>query len=133
MVDKQLKTVIWIGASKKELLEFPEEVIDEVGYILYRVQNNQNHPNIKALKGFNGVFEIVSDYQTDTYRTVYAIKLSNAIFILHAFQKKSKSGIKTPKQNVNLIKETPEKSTGDRKRATINTKKEINDYDRIYY
>ncbi len=87
MVDKQLKTVIWIGASKKELLEFPQEVIDEVGYILYRVQNNQNHPNIKALKGFNGVFEIVSDYQTDTYRTVYAIKLSNAIFILHAFQK----------------------------------------------
>ena len=104
MVDKQLKTVIWIGASKKELLEFPEEVIDEVGYILYRVQNNQNHPNIKALKGFNGVFEIVSDYQTDTYRTVYAIKLSNAIFILHAFQKKSKSGIKTPKQNIDLIK-----------------------------
>ncbi|WP_149976504.1 type II toxin-antitoxin system RelE/ParE family toxin [Microcystis aeruginosa] len=110
MVDKQLKTVIWIGASKKELLEFPEEVIDEVGYILYRVQHNQNHPNIKALKGFNGVFEIVSDYQTDTYRTVYAIKLSNAIFILHAFQKKSKSGIKTPKQNVNLIKERLKKA-----------------------
>ena len=110
MVDKQLKTVIWIGASKKELLEFPEEVIDEVGYILYRVQNNQNHPNIKALKGFNGVFEIVSDYQTDTYRTVYPIKLSNAIFILHAFQKKSKSGIKTPKQNVNLIKERLKKA-----------------------
>jgi phage-related protein len=110
IVDKQLKTVIWIGASKKELLEFPEEVIDEVGYILYRVQNNQNHPNIKALKGFNGVFEIVSDYQTDTYRTVYAIKLSNAIFILHAFQKKSKSGIKTPKQNVNLIKERLKKA-----------------------
>jgi phage-related protein len=110
IVDKQLKTVIWIGASKKELLEFPEEVIDEVGYILYRVQNNQNHPNIKALKGFNGVFEIVSDYQTDTYRTAYAIKLSNAIFILHAFQKKSKSGIKTPKQNVNLIKERLKKA-----------------------
>jgi phage-related protein len=110
IVDKQLKTVIWIGASKKELLEFPEEVIDEVGYILYRVQNNQNHPNIKALKGFNGVFEIVSDYQTDTYRTVYAIKLSNAIFILHAFQKKSKSGIKTPKQNVNIIKERLKKA-----------------------
>ena len=110
IVDKQLKTVIWIGASKKELLEFPEEVVDEVGYILYRVQNNQNHPNVKSLKGFNGVFEIVSDYQTDTYRTVYAIKLSNAIFILHAFQKKSKSGIKTPKQNVNLIKERLKKA-----------------------
>ena len=110
MVDKQLKTVIWIGASKKELLEFPEEVVDEVGYILYRVQNNQNHPNVKSLKGFNGVFEIVSDYQTDTYRTVYALKLSNAIFILHAFKKKSKSGIKTPKQNIDLIKERLKKA-----------------------
>ncbi len=109
-VDKQLKTVIWIGASKKELLEFPEEVVDEVGYILYRVQNNQNHPNVKSLKGFNGVFEIVSDYQTDTYRTVYALKLSNAIFILHAFKKKSKSGIKTPKQNIDLIKERLKKA-----------------------
>ncbi len=69
MVDKQLKTFIWIGASKKELLEFPEEVVDEVGCILYRVQNNQNHPNVKSLKGFNGVFEIVSDYVFANYPT----------------------------------------------------------------
>jgi len=110
MVDKKPSPVIWIGASKKELLEFPEEVVDEVGYILYRVQNNQTHPNIKSLKGFKGVFEIVSDYQTDTYRTVYAIKLSNAVFILHAFQKKSNSGIKTPKKNIDLIKERLKKA-----------------------
>ncbi|MGV2387457.1 MAG UNVERIFIED_CONTAM: type II toxin-antitoxin system RelE/ParE family toxin [Microcystis novacekii LVE1205-3] len=80
-------------------------------------------------KGFNGVFEIVSDYQTDTYRTVYALKLSNAIFILHAFKKNQNQGLKH--QNKILIIKTPE-STGDCQRATINTKKGINDYDRIY-
>ena len=84
-----LKTVIWVGPSKKELLEFPEDVIDEVGYILYRVQNNQNHPHIKPLKSLRGVFEIISDYQTDTYRTVYAVKLGNAVYVLHAFKKET--------------------------------------------
>lgn len=105
MEDELLKTVIWVGASKKELLEFPEDVIDEVGYILYRVQKNQNHPHLKPLKGLRGVWEIVSDYQTDTYRTVYAVQLGNAVYVLHGFKKKSKTGIKTPKQTMDLIKE----------------------------
>nr|WP_293078150.1 type II toxin-antitoxin system RelE/ParE family toxin [Moorena sp. SIO3H5] len=105
MGDELLKNLIWVGPSKKELLGFPEDVIDEVGYILYRVQKNKNHPHIKPLKGLNGVLEIVSDYKTDTYRTVYAVKLGNTIYVLHAFKKKSKTGIKTPKQTMNLIKE----------------------------
>ncbi|AOX04194.1 addiction module toxin RelE [Moorena producens PAL-8-15-08-1] len=105
MGDELLKTVIWVGPSKKELLGFPEDVIDEVGYILYRVQKNKTHPHIKPLKGLNGVLEIVSDYKTDTYRTVYAVKLGNTIYVLHAFKKKSKTGIKTPKQTMDLIKE----------------------------
>ena len=105
MGDELLKTVIWVGAAKKELLEFPEAVIDEVGYILYRVQSNRTHPHIKPLKGLRGVWEIVSDYQTDTYRTVYAVKLGNAVYVLHAFKKKSKTGIKTPKQTIDLVKE----------------------------
>ena len=105
MGDELLKTVIWVGAAKKELLGFPEDVIDEVGYILYRVQKNQTHPHIKPLKGLSGVFEIKSDYQTDTYRTVYAIKLGNSVYVLHAFKKKSKTGIKNPKQTIDLIKE----------------------------
>ncbi len=103
MTDGSLKTIIWVGASKKELKEFPEDVIDEVGFILYRVQKNQFHPQIKQLKGISGVFEIVTDYQTNTYRTVYALKIDNHIYVLHAFQKKSKKGIKTPKQIINLI------------------------------
>ncbi|MGK7894829.1 MAG: type II toxin-antitoxin system RelE/ParE family toxin [Xenococcus sp. (in: cyanobacteria)] len=105
MGDELLKTIIWVGSSKKELLEFSEDVIDEVGYILYRVQKNKTHPHIKPLKGLSGVFEIVSNYQTDTYRTVYAIKLGNAVYVLHAFKKKSKTGIKTPKPTIDLIKE----------------------------
>ncbi|AOY84571.2 type II toxin-antitoxin system RelE/ParE family toxin [Moorena producens JHB] len=105
MGDELLKTVIWVGPSKNELLRFTEDVIDEVGYILYRVQKNQNHPHIKPLKELNGVFEIVSDYKTDPYRTVYAVKLGNTIYVLHAFKKKSKTGIKTPKQTMDLIKE----------------------------
>ncbi len=105
MKDNFLKILIWVGASKKELLEFPEEVIDEVGYILYRVQIEKYHPKIKPLKSLTGVFEIISDYQTDTYRTVYALKIDDAIYVLHAFKKKSKTGIKTPKPNLDLIKQ----------------------------
>ena len=72
-------------------------------FSIARVQTNQNHPKIKPLKGFNGVFEIRSNYQTDTYRTIYAIKIDNAVYILHAFKKKSPKGIKTPQQTIDLI------------------------------
>ncbi|HEY9703671.1 MAG TPA: type II toxin-antitoxin system RelE/ParE family toxin, partial [Allocoleopsis sp.] len=105
MKNDEIKTVIWVGTTKEELLEFPEEVIDEIGYILYGVQIHQTHPKIKPLKGFNGVFEIRSNYQTDTYRTVYAIKIDNDLYVLHAFKKKSPKGIKTPQQTINLIKQ----------------------------
>ncbi|MBK1988417.1 type II toxin-antitoxin system RelE/ParE family toxin [Sphaerospermopsis aphanizomenoides BCCUSP55] len=99
------KTVIWVNSAKEELLEFPEDVIDEIGYILYRVQTNQTHTKIKPLKGFNGVFEIRSNYQTDTYRTVYAIKIDAAVYVLHAFKKKSLHAITTPKQTIELIQQ----------------------------
>ena len=105
--DELPKIVIWVNSSKEELLEFPEDVIDEVGYILYLIQIEQHHPKIKPLKGngLNGVFEIKSNYQTDTYRTIYAIKIDDAIYVLHAFKKKSKQGIKTPQQTIDLIKQ----------------------------
>jgi phage-related protein len=67
------------------------------------VQINQNHPKIKPLKGFNGVFEIRNNYETDTYRTIYAIKIDDAVYILHAFKKKSPKGIKTPQKTIDLI------------------------------
>ncbi|HBE18399.1 MAG TPA: addiction module toxin RelE [Cyanobacteria bacterium UBA11149] len=105
MTNEGIKTVIWINSAKEELLEFPEEVIDEIGYILYRIQVNQTHPKVKPLKGFNGVFEIRNNYQTDTYRTVYAIKIDDAVYVLHAFKKKSPKGLKTPQQTIDLIRQ----------------------------
>ncbi len=105
MSEDSIKIVIWIGSSKDELLEFPEDVIDEVGYVLYLVQINQNHPHIKPLKGLNGVWEIRSNDRGDAYRTVYAINIDDALYVLHAFKKKSKSGIKTPQQTIDLIKQ----------------------------
>lgn len=74
-----------------------------VGYALYRAQEGKKHHKAKPLRGFNGVFEIVSSYRTDTYRAVYATKLGNSIYVLHAFKKKSKKGVKTPRPDVELI------------------------------
>jgi phage-related protein len=70
------------------------------------VQNKEHHQNIKPLKGFSsGVMEIKSDYDKDTYRTVYAAQLGDEIYVLHAFKKKSKRGIKTPKEELEVIKQ----------------------------
>lgn len=99
------RPVIWIGSSLKDLKKFPEDVQDEIGYILYQVQIGEHHGKIKPLKGFRGVMEIVSDYDKDTYRAVYAIKLGDEIYVLHAFKKKSKKGIRTPKEEIEVIKQ----------------------------
>lgn len=98
-------TVIWVGSSLKDLKKFPEDVKDEIGYILYLVQIGQHHRNIKPLKGFNGVMEIVSDFDKDTYRAVYAMKLGDEIYVLHTFKKKSKRGIKTPQKEIEVIRQ----------------------------
>ncbi len=91
----------------EDLKEFPEEVRGEVGYALYLAQTGSRHPNAKPLKGFGGarVLEIVEDYAGDTYRAVYTVKLAGIVYVLHAFQKKSKQGIATPKRDIDLIKE----------------------------
>ena len=77
-----------------------------MGYALYLAQIGQKHPSTKPLKGFSGasVLEIVDNFDTDTYRTIYTLKLNAAIYVLHAFQKKSKKGIKTPKQDIDIVK-----------------------------
>ena len=105
MDTKEIKKIItWIGSSREDLRTFPDTVKDEIGYALYRAQEGKKHHKAKPLKSFNGVFEIVSSYRTDTYRTVYAIKLGNSIYVLHTFKKKSKKGIKTPKPDIELIR-----------------------------
>ena len=100
-----LKPVIWVGASKKELKAFPRGVQRDFGQALFVAQAGGVDPAAKSMKGFKGirVMEITVSYRTDTYRTVYTVTLGEYIFVLHAFQKKSKTGIKTPQKHINMI------------------------------
>ena len=100
-----MKDLCFLVDSKKNLLEFPEEVRRKMGYALRFAQAGRMHEHAKPFKGIApGVFEIVEDFRTDAFRTVYAVKLGNTVYVLHAFQKKSKSGIKTPQKEIDLIK-----------------------------
>lgn len=100
------KSVVWLGNSLNELRKFPDDVRDEMGYALYLAQMGDKHSNSKPLKGFKeaGVLEIVDNFDGDTYRTVYTVKLAGIVYVLHAFQKKSKKGIATPPKDIELIK-----------------------------
>ena len=100
-----LKPVEWISSSRNDLRKFPEEVQQMMGFALYRAQLGKKHPDAKPLKGFKGagVLEIVEDFDGDTYRAVYTVKFEEIIYVLHAFQKKSKRGIATPKKDIDLI------------------------------
>lgn len=99
------RPVIWVGDSRKALKAFPQEVRVSVGYAISEAQSGRKADYAKPLTGIgSGVFEIVSDHDTDTFRAVYAVKLGDEIYILHAFKKKSKSGRETPKPDMELIK-----------------------------
>ncbi len=104
-MNPELKSVKWISSSRDDLREFPEDVQRMMGYALYLAQLGKKHPDTKPLKGFkgSGVLEVVEDFDGDTYRAVYTVKFEGIIYVLHAFQKKSKRGIATPKQDVALI------------------------------
>jgi phage-related protein len=96
----------WIGSSKKDLKALPDEVVDVFGYALYLAQVGQKHEQAKPLRGFGsaGVLEVVEDWRGNTYRAVYTIRYAVRVFVLHVFQKKSKSGIATPKADLDLIR-----------------------------
>ena len=99
------KELVWIGSTKEDLKKFPEQVRNVMGYALHVAQAGGRHPDAKPLKGFKGagVLEVVEDYEGNSYRTVYTVKLQGAVYALHAFQKKSKKGITTPKADIDLI------------------------------
>ena len=100
-----VRHVRWVGNSKERLQEFPAQVRKDVGHALYLAQTGQMSPLAKPMKGIApGVFEIVADHDTNTYRAVYAAKVGRSIYVLHTFMKKSKRGIATPKRDVDLIK-----------------------------
>jgi phage-related protein len=101
----EAKPVYWIGNSLKELKKFPDDVKDVMGYAIHLAQIGQKHYKAKVLRGFQGagIVEMLDDYNTDTYRTVYAVRYAGAVYVLHAFQKKSKTGIETGQQDIDLV------------------------------
>ncbi|MEG4329845.1 type II toxin-antitoxin system RelE/ParE family toxin [Microcoleus sp. herbarium5] len=107
MTQISLQAIQWVGSSQKDLKEFPEDVRGIMGYALYLAQTGGKHQSARPLKGFGGakVLEISDDYDGDTYRAVYTIKFGDTVYVLHAFQKKSKKGIATPQQDIKLIQE----------------------------
>ena len=94
----------WVGSSKRDLLTFPDQVKDEMGVALSVAQFGGKHPSTKPWKGEGaGVFQVVEDHRGDTYRAVYTVRFEGAVYVLHAFQKKSPSGIRTAKADVELV------------------------------
>ena len=87
-------------------MALPEEVIDTFGYALHVAQTGKKHEKAKPLHGFGsaGILEIVEDWQGNTYRAIYTVRFSAAVFVLHVFQKKAKRGIATPKQDMESIR-----------------------------
>jgi phage-related protein len=101
-----LRSVVWLGNAKKNLREFPEEARKLIGDELQLLQFGEMPRDTKPFKGVgSGVLEIAVRYDKDAYRTVVAVQLGKKLYVLHAFQKKSKRGIETPNRDVELIKQ----------------------------
>ena len=100
------RRLVWLGSSYKDFLTFPEEVQDDVMAALSFAQDGYKAVHVKPLQGFSGasVLEIVERDRSGTYRCIYTVKFPTAIYILHAFQKKSHKGIATPKEDIEMIK-----------------------------
>jgi phage-related protein len=100
------KPLHWVGSAKRDLLALPNEVIDDIGYALGAVQLGATPPQAKPWKGEgSGVLELVENYRGDMFRAVYTVRFSKAVYVLHCFQKKSPSGIRTAQSDIDLIHE----------------------------
>jgi phage-related protein len=100
------KPLHWIGSSKKDLIALPVDVVDDFGYALGAVQMGATPAQAKPWKGEgSGVLELVERYMGDTYRAVYTVRFAKAVYVLHCFQKKSPSGIRTAQGDIDLIHE----------------------------
>lgn len=101
-----MKQLIFVGDSRRVLSEFPASVQRHVGFALYQAQMGGKHVDAKSLTNvMPGVLEVVSDHDSNTFRTVYTVKLKKAVHVLHAFQKKSKRGIATPRIEIKLVRQ----------------------------
>lgn len=108
------KPLYWAGSSKKDFLAFPEGVVDNIGYALSAVQYGGHPPSAKPWKGLgSGVHEIVENDGSGTFRAVYTVRFRRAVYVLHAFQKKSPSGVRTARTDIDLIEERLESARED--------------------
>jgi phage-related protein len=107
MTPESPKPLTWVGSSKRDYLRFPEQVQDDMGYALYIAQMGERPKSAKPLKGFKGagVWELVEDHAGNAYRAVYTVSFAERVYVLHAFQKKSKKGIATPKSEIRLVEQ----------------------------
>jgi phage-related protein len=100
------KPLYWIGSSLKDVTRFPVKVQRSVGFALSAAQYGGKHPAAKPWKGEgSGVLEVVKDYDGDTYRAIYTVRFANAVYVLHAFQKKSPRGRETRQSDIALVRE----------------------------
>ena len=105
-LDEHRRPVAWLGDSRRQAKNFPPQVRRSIGSALYDAQKGEKAPIAKPFKGVgSGVFEIALRFDTDAYRTIYAAQIGWRLCVLHAFQKKSRHGIATPKSDVDLIKQ----------------------------
>jgi phage-related protein len=102
-----MRPLSWIGSSKKDFLDMPEDVQSSFGYALHLAQIGDKHEQAKVLKGLGsaGVLELVEDSSGGTFRAVYTVRFEKAVYVLHCFQKKSTRGIATPKPDMDLIRD----------------------------
>ena len=100
-----VRPLVWVSSCKRDYDRFPAQLQRNLGFELFLAQTGQHPPSAKVMKGFGGgIVELVADFDGDTYRAVYTVRFREAVYVLHAFMKKSKRGIKTPKSDIDLIK-----------------------------
>lgn len=113
------KPVHWVGSAKKDFLAFPQAVRSEMGYALGVAQYGGKHPQAKPWKGEGpGLFEIVEYHDGDAYRAIYTVRFEDAVYVLHAFQKKSPSGRRTAQGDVGLVRERLKRAREDHETRT---------------
>lgn len=102
-----IKRVEWVGSSRKDMRGLPASIRDSFGYASYVAQQGGRAANVKPLRGFGGasVLEVIEDYDGDTYRAIYTVRFSDAIYVLHVFQKKSKHGVQTPEHEMSMVRD----------------------------
>ena len=99
------RPVRWVGSSKSDLLDLPDALIRKMGYALGLAQLGGKHPSAKPWKGEGpGIFEVVESFDGDAYRAIYTVRFEGVVYVLHVFQKKSPSGIRTAQSDIDLVK-----------------------------